>query len=233
VALLAAAGLGLALWHWRQAGTAPAWTLAARLWALHGVTIAALGTSAVVYALTYRNTWQGRLWLPAFPSLAMLAAAGLLAWLPARRQALGAASAAVLAAAVGAYGLFGLVVPAYGLPRAPWPLELQSARPLEAQLGEAARVLGYRLGQEHVSGGQRLRVTVYWQVLARTPAPYTVFVHLLSPSVGSLAQRDTYPGLGNYATTVWDPGRVFVDTYTLYLPEEVPCTIQRRANACR
>jgi hypothetical protein len=29
-----------------------------------------------------------------------------------------------------------------------------------------------------------------------------------------------YPGLGNYATTVWDPGRVFGDTYRVFLPAE-------------
>jgi hypothetical protein len=30
--------------------------------------------------------------------------------------------------------------------------------------------------------------------------------------------------LGNYATTVWDPGRTFVDTYRLRLPQDVPAT---------
>jgi hypothetical protein len=28
--------------------------------------------------------------------------------------------------------------------------------------------------------------------------------------------------LGNYATTVWDPGREFVDTYRIYLPSDAP-----------
>jgi len=70
--------------------------------------------------------------------------------------------------------------------------------------------------------GGVVAVTVYWQLLARTPQPYTLFIHLYSADAGSLAQRDTYPGLGNYATTGWDPGRTFVDTYKLYLPDDAP-----------
>jgi hypothetical protein len=48
--------------------------------------------------------------------------------------------------------------------------------------------------------------------------PFTVFIHLYDPIQGSLAQRDTYPGGGNWATHVWDPGRPFVETYRLHLP---------------
>lgn len=222
-ALVAAAALaGLVLLYRRQRGTPPG--AAAWLWGLHLVLIAALGASAVVYALTYRNTWQGRLWFPAYPSLSLFFAAGLLAWAPPRRQALASGALVGLAAAVGAYGLFGLVLPAYGLPRAPLPLEVRTAGPLDAQLGAAARVLGYRLDRAQVRGGDVLAVTVYWQVLARTERPYTVFVHLFSPEYGSLGQRDTYPGLGNYPTLYWDPGRTFVDTYRLYLPPELPAT---------
>ncbi len=222
--MFAATGLAVGAWRWGQALTTPRWHSGARIWLGHALLVAAVGGSALVFALTYRNTWQGRLWLPAFPSLALAAAAGVLAWVAPRRQALAAAACVTLAAAVGAYGLFGLVLPAYGLPRGPWPLELRGAEPLDAQVGEAARVLAFRLERDTVSGGETLAVTVYWQALARTPSPYTVFVHLYSPEAGSLAQRDTYPGLGNYATTLWDPGRVFVDTYRLDLPNDVPAT---------
>jgi hypothetical protein len=52
--------------------------------------------------------------------------------------------------------------------------------------------------------------------------PYTVFLHLYDPSLTLLAQRDTYPSLGNYATTIWDVGRPIVDVYRLKLPPETP-----------
>jgi hypothetical protein len=65
-------------------------------------------------------------------------------------------------------------------------------------------------------------VTVYWLPQAVTPVPYTVFVHLYVPGVGTVAQRDLYPGGGTYRTSVWVPGRPFVDTYYLHLPDALP-----------
>ncbi len=66
-------------------------------------------------------------------------------------------------------------------------------------------------------------VTLYWQPLTRTAIPYSVFVHLFQPGVGSLAQRDSYPGQGNWSTTVWDPGQPFVETFHLHVaPDALP-----------
>jgi hypothetical protein len=220
--VLAGAGLIASVRRWRLASSSDAGT--ARLWALHLVLIVTLGTSAVAYALIYHNTWQGRLWMPAFPSLAMLLAAGLLAHAPTRRQPALAIGVMVMSLAAGVYGLFGLLLPAYGLPRAPLPFEVSTARPLDAQIGASAQVLAYRLGRTRVTGGETLAVKVFWRVLAPTARPQTVFIHLFSPEYGSLAQRDTYPGLGNYPTIYWDPGRAFVDTYRLYLPADLPAT---------
>jgi hypothetical protein len=78
-----------------------------------------------------------------------------------------------------------------------------------------AEVVAYRLDPPTVRPGDVLAVTVFWRPLTATPIPYTVFIHLFSPAHGSLAQRDTYPGLGTYPTTGWQPGRLFADTYRL------------------
>jgi len=55
--------------------------------------------------------------------------------------------------------------------------------------------------------------------LARPDQNYAVFVHLLSEVGTMVAQRDTYPGLGSYPTTVWEPGIAFADTYRVHVPE--------------
>jgi hypothetical protein len=55
--------------------------------------------------------------------------------------------------------------------------------------------------------------------LARTDQTYAVFVHLLSEVGTMVAQRDTYPGLGRYPTTAWEPGVTFADTYRVHVPE--------------
>jgi hypothetical protein len=168
------------------------------------------------------GAFNGIYMFAAYPTLALLLAAGVLAWFKPRWHGWvgGVGIAANLSLAL--YALFGVVQPAYAPPRSPASIELSRMAPLDATVGNVARVLGYTLDPPVVKGGQTLAVTVYWQPLTRTSLPYTVFVHLYDPSVGSIAQRDTYPGLGNWATTVWTPGRTFVDTYRLVLPAAAP-----------
>jgi 4-amino-4-deoxy-L-arabinose transferase-like glycosyltransferase len=192
------------------------------IWAAHGLLIAATLAGAVSYGLSLRNGWQGRYLFPAYASGALCLAAGLLAWLPARWRAAGAGLFVLASLALSAFGLWGLVLPRYGIPRSPSSREIAETTPLDARVGDVARVLAYHLAADSAHPGGMLAVTVYWQVLARTAQPYTVFIHIYSAETGSIAQRDTYPGLGNYATIAWDPGRTFVDTYRLYLPPDAP-----------
>lgn len=75
-----------------------------------------------------------------------------------------------MSAAASVYAIVGLLLPAYGPPRAPWPGEVASATPLQANLGGAAEVEAVRLSAASVRPGEVLRVTVYWQPLDVTPA---------------------------------------------------------------
>lgn len=63
-----------------------------------------------------------------------------------------------------------------------------------------------------------MRVTLYWQARATIEKNYSVFVHLLDAQGYIVAQRDTYPGLGNYPTSTWVPGEVIRDAYPVHLP---------------
>jgi hypothetical protein len=101
---------------------------------------------------------------------------------------------------------------------------MNGATALEADLGGAARLLAYRLDRPAARPGDTLRVTVYWLPEATTPVPYTVFIHLYNPDLGTVAQRDLFPGAGTYRTTLWQAGRPFVDNYYLHLPVDAPAT---------
>ena len=106
-------------------------------------------------------------------------------------------------------------------PPAATEAELAAARPVQGQLGEAARVLAVRVSPETLGPGEVLTVTVYWEPLAVTAQPLTAFVHVLGAG-RSLAQADAYPGAGQYPTTGWLIGRPFADTFTLTLPADAP-----------
>jgi hypothetical protein len=51
---------------------------------------------------------------------------------------------------------------------------------------------------------------------------YTVFTHLLGPDGQILAQQDNPPVNGTYPTTLWLPGEIVVDPYTIPLPTDLP-----------
>ena len=190
------------------------------LWLAHIGTIVAVAGALLFYAIRVAPGLPGRYMFPAFPSMALVLSTGWLAWFRPRWRARGAALLAGLTAAAALYALFGMLIPTYQLPRAPTAAELRDMTPVDAQIEETARVLGYRMNPSTAHPGDTVILTLYWEPLSRTDVPYTVFLHLLAPGLAPLAQRDTFPGLGNYATTIWDAGRPFVDTYTLTLPPE-------------
>jgi hypothetical protein len=231
VALFALAGWLRLSWAQRSRPASPAVAglrgapaVETRVWLLHLVTVVALLSALLFYAATVTPGLPGRYLFPAFPSLAVLIAGGWLGWFPPRWRWPGALLLAGLLLAATLYALYGLLSPTYGLPRSPTAPELRRMTPLDANLGDTAQVLGVSLSAETIRPGDTLQVAVYWQPLSRTDVPYTVFLHLYGPGLTLLAQRDTYPGLGNYATTVWDVGRPIVDVYRLPIPPDAPPT---------
>lgn|GEM_PF-1180568 len=225
LALIALAGL-VRLWRSRRAQPAttarePAeWSL----WALHSLTIAVIVSSVIIFAVVFNAGATGKYQFPAFASMGIVLAAGALAWFPAGWHGRVTAGLLLLTAAASVYAMAALLWPSFGPPRQPWPGEAAGAQPLQADLGGAAQVTGYRLSAIGLHPGDALRVTVYWQPLDFTPGPYTVFVHLAAPETGVIAQQDIYPGGGTYPTDVWVLGRPFVDTYYLHVPPDAPAT---------
>jgi hypothetical protein len=204
------------------------WTRPDRfLWVLHGVTIVVVSISLIVYLYWYVHGLHGRYMFTAFPSILLFLARGWLAWFAPRWQMRAAMATSLAALALPIYGLFGLLIPTYALPPTATPEKLNEMTPVDANIGDTARIQAFAVNAAAARPGGELTVTVAWLPLSQTDVPYTVFVHLYDPERGSLAQRDIYPGRGNYATTVWDVGRPFVDTYRLALPPETPPTQAR------
>jgi hypothetical protein len=89
------------------------------------------------------------------------------------------------------------------------------------------KLLGYDLSLPNtqypisntITPGNAFTITLYWQSLADMNQDYAVFVHLLDENDLIIAQRNTFPGLGSFPTTLWRVGDAIADTYTLTLPE--------------
>ena len=93
-----------------------------------------------------------------------------------------------------------------GEPAAPPPGTTEVHR----DFGHQIRLLGYDLNR-NARSGEALDVTLYWEVLDAPAVNYTLYVALVDNLTDVVAQRDTYPGLGNDPTIYWQPGEVIAD----------------------
>ncbi len=114
--------------------------------------------------------------------------------------------------------LIGYLAPAYDKPAA-LAKGASSPNQVNAHFDSLVTLLGYEISAETVKPGQSLDVELYWQVNAQPPGNYVLFVHLFDEAGTMVAQRDTHPGLGNFPTSLWQPGDRFVDTVRIHLPE--------------
>ncbi|MBC7261064.1 MAG: hypothetical protein H5T63_03540, partial [Chloroflexi bacterium] len=67
-----------------------------------------------------------------------------------------------------------------------------------------------------------LEVMLTWQVLATPPQNYKIALRLKDPSGWDVAKLDTQPGYGFYPTSMWRPGELVHDHYTLSLDDGTP-----------
>jgi hypothetical protein len=167
---------------------------------------------------------MGRFLFPALPAFGILVVGGLSRFFPVSStphlQGTAMGGMTLLMASLAVYALVGVLVPAFASPRALSEAEVESIpNSTDVQFESVARLLGYQVSPKAVEPGDTMEVTLYWQALARTAEDYAVFVHVMSDTGALIAQRDTYPGLGRYPTTTWDPGTVFADTYRVQIPD--------------
>lgn len=94
--------------------------------------------------------------------------------------------------------------------------------PWQVNLGDQIEFLGYDLDRTTVEPGGTLHLTLYWRALAEMETSYTVFTHLLDRTNQIQGQQDNPPVNGTYPTTLWAPGEVIVDPYTIVVDADAP-----------
>jgi hypothetical protein len=85
---------------------------------------------------------------------------------------------------------------------------------LQADFGEAISLRGYDLTRE----GESVQMTLYWASLKAMDKDYTVFVHVWDEAGQTVMQADHPPAAGQYPTSLWDPGEIIPDHFSLPLP---------------
>jgi hypothetical protein len=98
---------------------------------------------------------------------------------------------------------------------------LDIEHPVEASLGDKARLLGYNV-ESGFRPGDNIHLTLFWQCLGKMRQNYTVFTHLVDERGSIMAQKDNPPVDGFYPTTEWEVGEIVRDQYDLIISPEVP-----------
>ncbi|NIV36560.1 MAG: hypothetical protein GWN58_46140 [Anaerolineae bacterium] len=104
----------------------------------------------------------------------------------------------------------------------PTPVGWTATYPVVATLGNCIRFLGYDLEPDSVMPGEAVSLTLHWQALCPLEQNYSVFTHVLGPSDEILGQQDGIPQGGTYPTTLWEPGEVIADPYSIAVGPHVP-----------
>jgi hypothetical protein len=103
----------------------------------------------------------------------------------------------------------------------PSPNSLDIGQPMEANLGDKVRLLGYNI-ESGFRPGDNLHLTLFWQCLERMQEDYTVFVHLIDEQGNPVSQKDNPPVDGFYPTTRWEQGEIVRDQYDLIISPRPP-----------
>jgi hypothetical protein len=176
------------------------------------------GVAASLVAWMFSTGWVlGRLLFPALVPLVVLAAAGWKhLWKP-------------LPWLVLVYlGIISLLAPVYIQAAFGQPARLPQAKapagtlPTAVNFGGVARLFASAVSSQRVAPGGEETVTLCWEALDATPRDYSVFVHLLGPADALVGRRDTYPGLGAFATSLWKKGDAFCDCVIVPVNKDAP-----------
>lgn len=166
---------------------------------------------------------RGRYLLPAISAVSLLL---FLGWAQLVPQRFTRYLALVVAGGMFFWALitpFRYISPAYAVPPLLSAEELRGVpHLLQANFDNKIELLGYKLDREETAAGRNIRVTLYWRALAAVDENYTVSVQVLGPDYKAYGRLDTYPGRGNYATSLWRVGGVFADTYNLGISRKFP-----------
>jgi len=88
--------------------------------------------------------------------------------------------------------------------------------PVHVIFGDFAELVGMSTTPQDTSPYEPVDVTLVWRVLKPTPNNYVVGIHLAANDQTYLGGTNHFPGNGNYATSLWQPGDIFRDHYRFY-----------------
>lgn len=216
--VVALAGLGLSVWRRRQAGKSLLTEGTAPLFLL---------TTFLLGSAIFLEVWMHRVVAPygrlLYPALAAIVILLVMGWSTIHRYLPLIPIAFLMGLSV--LAPTEVLRPAYSHPQPLSEAEVDALGPsLNLLFGPApeeafAELVHVSVLERSVQNGDLIPVRVCWRTLDAAERDYTVLVHIVGPQNSLIANRRTYPGLGAYPTSIWQPGIVFCDRVQVKLWE--------------
>jgi hypothetical protein len=166
---------------------------------------------------------RGRYAMPAISGVSVLLSMGIVQLTPRRLDRLPIFLTGLTMLLLGLIAPFRYIAPVYARPPIVTAQEASLvAAPLDFNFGDKVELLGYELDLARAAAGQFVNLTLYWRPLAEMDTDYTVGISLLGPDGDPYGQVATYPGHGNYPTSIWNEGEVIKDTYSVRVNPRFP-----------
>ncbi len=173
--------------------------------------------AALVYWMLQVGAPHGRLLFPAIGAWALLMTYGSS---PLRRTVNMVTTNPIFASLIIGMAALAALAPGARLYAAFAPPRLYSPQyaetrvaPVNVDYDQRIRLVGVDVAPARVAPAGQLVVKACWEALTTITEDYTVYVQLLGQNYTRVGERNTYPGLGRYPTSLWTPGAVFCDTY--------------------
>jgi len=216
---LLATGAGLLLGLWRRLRSHPdrSQFFRERLSILVLLAWLVLLTLSLIRWTAMTSGTQGRLLFPAIAPLTFFLMLGWSEWLHGRRFWLALPPAGLLLLSISSLLFF--IRPAYQPPPLITRDEIPAQQRLEPVItDDHIALLGGAVSPETIHRGEPFDLILYWQAVEPVPYNASIFVHLLGRDLEKVGQYNTYPGWGNYATSLWQPRQVIKDQYHFPVP---------------
>lgn len=99
---------------------------------------------------------------------------------------------------------------------APGPVEAPPprARPVYAEFEDVA-LIGYEASDRRYTAGDRVHLTLYWQVIAPSTFDNSLQLSLVDDNQHAIGSYTTYPGAGSLRTSKWRADAIYPDEYII------------------
>jgi 4-amino-4-deoxy-L-arabinose transferase-like glycosyltransferase len=178
--------------------------------------------SFVRFSIATVGAGHGRYLFPVSAALSLLMVTGLGELVPNRLRP---APGCLLAGGLFVYAAispFVFIQPLYTSPPVATAGDLQGARRVDLDFGDALRLIAYRIDADSAAAGTDIHMDLYWQALGAQRPDLSVEVVILDPAGGMIGRSRRWPADNGTSIQIWSADTIYADSRTLRVADAAP-----------